>query len=63
VCLPQIEDAGIEAAVWDTPLDSLRGRSVFDELLPPNHLGEDFRLRCGMLDPRWSKLDPVFFNR
>jgi hypothetical protein len=61
--LPLIEKLGIASAVWDVPLDRSGGRRTLDELLPPDHLQGDFRLRCRMLDPGWSKMDPALSRK
>lgn len=57
--LPLIEEQGAVSGVWDVPLDHSGAKLTFDELLAPDHLGDDFRLRSGMLNPRWSKIDPA----
>ena len=61
--LPLIEEFGITSAVWDVPLDCSDGKRTIDELLPSDHLGDDFRLRSGMLNPRWSKIDPALLRK
>jgi hypothetical protein len=61
--LPMIEERGVVSRVWDTPLDRSGGKRTLDELLPSDHLHDDFRLRSGMLNPRWSKIDPDLLKK